>query len=379
MKKVVHVITGLDTGGAEMMLFKLLKHMHNESYEHVVISLSDQGTVGPKIKGLGISVETLRLREGFNPFIFPGKLFRLINKNQPDIIQGWMYHGNLACSLIAPFLFPSIPYFWNIRYSLYDLAREKFLTRSVIKTGSFLSSFPAACIYNSKAAVHQHEAIGYRCKNVHVIPNGFDCEAFKSSYESKVSVRHELSIDQKTLLVGIIGRFHPMKGHKFFLEAVKMLIRKYDNVHFVLAGKGIIESNEQFNHLLSPLNLDRNRIHLLGERSDIPRLTAALDVAVSSSTWGEGFSNTVGEAMSCAVPCVVTDVGDSAWIVGKGGYVVHPGQSEELAWGISKLLESGQDRREEIGRAGRERIHNCFSIQSIQRRYTELYDTILTQ
>ncbi len=361
-----------------MMLFKLLKHMNKDCYEHVVISLSDKGTVGPNIETLGIPVETLRLKEGFNAFIFPGKLLRLIKKNQPNIIQGWMYHGNLACSLIAPFLFPRIPYLWNIRYSLYDITREKFLTRSVINTGSFLSSFPAACIYNSKIAVHQHEAIGYHCKNVHVIPNGFDCEALTPSFESRLSLRNELCIDHNALLVGLVGRFHPMKGHKVFFEAMKMLIEKYDDVHFVLAGKGVSGSNEQFNQLISPLNLDRNRIHLLGERTDIPRLTAALDVAVSSSTWGEGFSNTIGEAMSCAIPCVVTDVGDSAWIVGKGGNVVPPGQSNELARAVAFLLDLSCEQREEIGRSGRDRIHNCFSIQSIQKQYTNLYDKILS-
>lgn len=378
MKRVVHVITGLDTGGAEMMLFKLLRHMTRNCYEHAVISLSDKGTVGPKIEKLGIPVETLRLKQGVNSIIFPGKLFRLIKKYQPDIIQGWMYHGNLVCSLLAPFLFPRIPYLWNIRYSLYDITCEKFLTRSVINAGSLLSSLPAACIYNSKVAVHQHEAIGYHCKNIHVIPNGFDCEDFAPSHESRLLLCNELCLDTKTLLVGLIGRFHPMKGHKVFFKAVNMLIEQYDNVHFVLAGKGISESNEEFNQLISPLNIERNRLHLLGERTDIPRLTAALDVAVSSSTWGEGFSNTIGEAMSCAIPCVVTDVGDSAWIVGKGGSVVPPGQPNELARAIASMLDLSRVQREDIGRAGRDRIQHCFSIQAIQKQYADLYDSIVS-
>lgn len=375
MKKIIHVITGLNTGGAEMMLYKLLADLDRQSYQHAVISLGTKGTIGSEIESLGISLYCLNLQKMRHILSSPAQLSKIFKREKPDIIQGWMYHGNFIGLMIKILIDKKAALLWNIRYSLYDIAREKLNTRLIIRICGMFSRLPEVIIYNSKIATTQHEKIGYSLSRHCVIPNGFDCQIFRPSNESRANIRRELNIANDDIVVGHVARFHPMKGHDVFFDAVAMLYDRYPNVHYVLSGRGVSRLSDAFRHLLMRFS-SPERIHLLEERRDIPALTASFDLAVSSSSWGEGFSNTVGEAMACGVPCVVTDVGDSAWIVGDGGTVVPPSQPKALADALEKSILCGSDRRKAIGARGRLRIENHFSIQEISRQYNALYDSV---
>jgi glycosyltransferase involved in cell wall biosynthesis len=378
MKKIVHIITGLNTGGAEMMLYKLLVNMDKNAYYSAVVSLGDKGTIGPHIESLGIPVYTLKLTGASKIVSAIMRLGKVIRKESPDIVQGWMYHGNFISVLIKFFIKKNILLVWNIRYSLYDIALEKLNTRFIIKLCAALSRIPDATIYNSKIATVQHQKSGYSLSRHQVIPNGFDSQIFQPSATFRQAIRQELNIGNEDIVVGHVARFHPMKGHDILFDAILLLYDKYPRVHYVLSGRGVCCSTEEFRRFLTRVPVS-NRIHLLGERQDIPALTSSFDLAVSSSSWGEGFSNTIGEAMASAVPCVVTDVGDSAWIVGDGGMVVPPSQPKALAAAIEKgvLLDSNQ--RKTLGAKGRSRIEKHFSIREIVNQYKSLYDDIVSK
>lgn len=368
--RIEHVITGLRTGGAEMMLLKLIS-APSGSFESSVVSLGDKGTIGSQIASLGIPVHTLRMSALAPNPAKALKVTRLTREFKPQLVQGWMYHGNLMASL-AGFSVAGTPVLWNIRQTIYDLACERRATSLVIRTCALLSSHPAAIVYNSQTSAQQHESLGYRQDKRVIIPNGFDSGVFRPDRDARQRVRRDLGIADETPLIGLIARFHPMKDHTGFLRAAGRVARKYPGARFLLAGTGVTwEEPMLVNTMREEQLLDR--VFVLGERSDVPALNAALDVACSSSAWGEGFSNAIGEAMASGIPCVVTDIGDSAFLVGDSGVVVPATSPEAMAAAICNLLASGFSCRKAMGAAARRRIEADFALGSVVRRYEDLY------
>ncbi len=371
-EKVLHVITALNLGGAEVMLHSLLSEMDRGRFEPVVVSLAGDGPVRERIEGLGVPVHGLGMRWGFPTPATVRRLIALCRRLKPDLMQGWMYHGNLAATLAAATSPGRVPLVWGIHHSLYDVRAEKVLTAALIRLGAPLSAYPRRIVYVSRISADQHEAIGYRKDRRVFIPNGFDHERLRPDPKAYVGVRAELGLGPNTPLVGSIARYHPMKDHANFLSAAGLLAERDGDTHFLLVGPGVDRSNEELNARISASGLGE-RVHLLGQRSDAPRLLAALDVASSSSAWGEAFPIVIGEAMACGVPCVVTDVGDSAWLVGDTGTVVPPRDPAALAEAWRGLLSAGQEARAALGRGARERVVEEFALPEIARRYEELY------
>lgn len=369
--RILFVTTGLAVGGAEMMLFKLLCRLDGSAIEAAVVSLMGPGPVSVKLETLGVPVWHLGLEKPWRLASAPLRLARIARRFNPDVVQGWMYHGNLAARLAEAFASDHTALVWGIRQSLYDLWREKPLTHLAIRIGARLSRRVDALVYNSQTSRDQHEAKGYDGRHARVIDNGFDTEVFRPDSPARVSVRNEFGILPEAPLIGFIARYHPMKGHDIFLRAASILARNRPEVHFLLAGMRVTAGHPVFASRLYVPEL-AGRVHLLGERQDIPRLMAALDLA-SSSSWEEAFANAIGEAMSCAVPCVVTDVGDSRRIVGDTGRVVPAGDADALARAWNEILTLSVLERQALGEAARRRVLEFFSLDEVARRYAALY------
>jgi glycosyltransferase involved in cell wall biosynthesis len=375
-KSILYIITGLSTGGAEMMLYKLLSRINREQFSPVVVSLMDRGTLGDRIEALGIPIHTIGMKSGKLTPASVWRLIRIVRQLQPDLIQGWMTHGNLAAQLASLFVPKKVPILWNIRDSALSTIDTKTETLLIIKLLSYLSPLPIKIIYNSKAGAYGYEKMGYSSEKTEIIPNGFDTSLFTNSLEIRRRFRvEELGISEETLLIGLIGRFHPMKDHPNFFKAAKILSEKKTNVQFVLAGKSVDWDNQLLRRIIQELELTKH-VYLLGERHDIPYLTAALDIATTSS-YSEGFPNVIGEAMSCGVPCVVTDIGDCAWIVGDTGQVVPPRNPEALCAGWLKLIDMEVEARRDLSARARQRIEELFSIETIVQKYEQLYQEIV--
>jgi glycosyltransferase involved in cell wall biosynthesis len=374
--KILHIIPGLPTGGAEMMLSKLLSVIDRDIFEPVVISLTDYGSLGNNIKKLNIPVYKMEMNAVLpNPF-HVWRFIKLIRKINPELLQGWMYHGNLA-ALLAKWVLPNyVPLLWNIRHTPDDLKKEKHTTARVIRLGARLSSRPNRIIYNSNVSAQKHESMGYSDKHKKIIPNGFNCEQFKPFNNAHLQLRRLLGLKEDTLLIGLIARYHIMKDHVTFLHSAGRLIMMYPNVHFVLVGYGVDKTNHLLIKLIEDLKITKN-IHLLGERMDVDEITAGLDIACSSSSWGESFSNAIGEAMACGKPCVVTDIGDSAWIIGDTGIVIKPRDEKALTKAWVTLIELGSEGRARLGWSARQRVIEHFSINIVVKQYEDLYQDIL--
>lgn len=376
-KTIVHIITGLGLGGAETMLHKLLSSHALAGFDHQVISLGDMGTLGHKLAQAGIAVHCLGMRRGLPTPMAWWRLRRLLRKLQPDLLQGWMYHGNLAASLAGGAVRRKVPVMWNVRQSLYDLRQERWLTRQVIRLSASLSPRVTGIIYNSRNAAHCHERHGFAAARGHILPNGFNTAQFAPDAGLRQQTRNELGISDEQIALGLIGRYHPMKDHACFLRAASLLLARYPQIRLVFAGSGVDEHNAALLRQMQALGLT-DVTRLLGERSDMPAVMCALDIAVSSS-YNEGFPNVVGEAMSCSVPCVVTDVGDSAWLVGESGRVVPPRDPPALAAALAVLVEGGSVMRTALGWQARARIMSEFSLEAVAAQYANLYRHIMEE
>lgn len=377
MKSLCLIITGLSTGGAELMLLKLLQSLDRSRFQPWVISLTSRGEIGARIEALGVKVHTLEMQPGvLHPFKFL-QLARLLRRSRPDAVHTWMYHADLLGGLAAR-LAGIGTVAWGIRHSNLDPVQNKRSTLWVMKACSVLSRWlPRQILVCSERARVIHVTAGYRADKMVLIPNGFDLERFCPDPTARGALRAELDLRPDTPLVGLIARADPQKNHLGFLAAAARVLAALPQVHFVLAGLGIDTQNKTLMASIDRLSL-RGHCHLLGRRDDMPRLMAALDVLASSS-FGEAFPNVLGEAMACGVPCVVTDVGDSAEIVGETGRVVAPGDMAGLADHLVELLQWPAEQRARLGERARERVRARYAIADVARRYESFYQQLLSE
>ncbi|MFH1742029.1 MAG: glycosyltransferase, partial [bacterium] len=370
MIRVLHLITTLDTGGTEMMLYKLLSCLDQGVFSNRVVSLARAGVVGTKIRDLGIPVSDLGMESGaFNPLALL-RLTRDFLSWKPTIVQTWLYHADLAGLCVAK-LTGMGKVVWNVRCSYMDLAQYRQLTRFARILCRILSPLADVIISNSEEAKRYHLGLGYRNRRFEVIPNGFDLEIFKPDQALRQGMRQELKVRESAFYVGLIARFDPMKDFQTFFRAAKRVHLKHPDTHFVLCGRNLDHANRKLRRLMIAEGVDTN-VHLLGHREDVQGVLAGMDLVVSSSC-GESFPNVVGEAMGCCIPCVVTDVGDSAAIVGDSGKVVPSRDPTRLANAIIEFIEMDAEEREKLGRLARARIRKCYPLKKIACLYERLY------
>ena len=373
MIRIVHVISDLDTGGAEVMLAKLVGAMDRSRFSSTVISLTDRGQLGDQIESSGVAVHTLGMKRG-RPDIFAlPRLIRLFKTCNPTIVQSWLYHADLLSTLAVKFSGAPI-LVWNVRCSDMDLKRYPPLTRWVQRVLTWWSASPAAVIVNSEAGKQQHERLGYRPRRWDVIPNGFDTQRFHPDSSVRLSLRKEWQIPGDAVIVALVARVDPMKDHATFLSAAQQVAKSRKNVYFLLIGKDT--------QTLAPVVAVKGLtdwVRVLGYRSDIERLLPGVDVLCLSSAFGEGFPNVLGEAMACGIPCVSTDVGDARSIIGDTGLIVPVCDPVSLAHAIDDLIDRGPAAREHLGRAARARIEAEYSLARIVDRYSVLYSDLASQ
>lgn len=371
-KRLAIVITGLDRGGAEVMLWKLLAHISFSRFSPIVISLGNAGPIAEKLRALNVEVHAIGLKAGLPSVTGLLRLIRLILRIKPDLIQGWMLHGNLAAVIGG--IVTGAPVIWGIRHSYMPDGTEKSMTLKLERWMKYLSRYPAKIIYNSMSGREHHERLGYLLDRGVVIPNGFEVVTVPGINEARDRVRKEIEAENY-FLVGLIGRYHPIKGHRIFLDAASRFLKLRGRAKFLLVGPGCDTSNPELMSLVRQSGLE-HAVIMLGSRGDIGDVISAIDILTSSSI-SEGFSNVIGEAMAAGTPCVVTNVGDSQWIVGDCGMVVPPEDPEALAEAWHTLAAMNKTEREALGQKARQRIADHFSIQAVARAYEEVYGGVI--
>jgi glycosyltransferase involved in cell wall biosynthesis len=378
--RIAHVITSLQTGGAEKILYRNLraeKQVRQKGTgrqavsQAIVISLKDKGPVGESIDDLGVSVYPMEMHE--RPLRGLLCLFRTMDRFDPELVQTWLYHADLIGGLVARLQGRSV--LWSIHSESPKSKRLKKTTRAV----AYLSALggrwiPDHVISCSKAAAETHSQFGYPGGKMSIIPNGFDVDKFRPNDERRIEVRNELNIPREAPVIGMVARFHPLKDHENFLEAAVHAQEEIPDLHFVLVGKNIRSDVSLFRKYKK--NLEEGTLRLLGLRDDIPRLMPSFDVA-SLSSKTEAFPMVIGEAMACGVPCVATNVGDVSYLIGNTGIVVPPRDSGALAEAWCQILEMSSEEREALGRRARERVQEIFSQEAVLEQYQSIYERLV--
>lgn len=373
MKKILHIITGLSDGGAEAVLYRLC--YHDKVNLHIVISLMDKGKYGSLLEDMGVQVYCLDMPAGKIRFAALIKLYKLIRQLKPDVVQTWMYHADLIGGLMAR-VAGMDNVFWNIRHTTLEPSKSKKTTILIAKLCAYLSAFiPKGIVCCAQEAVRVHSLLGYKASKMIVIGNGYDLEFFKPNYDLMVKFRNELNVESGTVLLGMVGRFDPQKDHFGLLATLSAVKSSISDFKFSLIGRDLNITNTALNNEIKKLDLQSNLL-LLDQRTDIASVMNGLDIHVLSSAFGEAFPNVLAEAMACGTPCITTDVGDAAVIVGDTGWVVPPKDPQALAKAMFEAIEEKQDNPQAWQarkKACRERIVDNFSIKKMVEAYHQVW------
>jgi len=369
---VLHVITGLGAGGAERQLSLLLKEpAFYDGLRHGVVSMTDLGRYGQELRDRGVAVHCLEMERGSPSLKGLVKLWRLMRAEKPAVVQTWLYHADLL-GLVAAKLSGRAKVVWNLRCSDMDMSRYSTLSRMIVGLLARVSSWPSLVLHNSQAGRKVHEGLGYKPRRWQHLANGFDLSAFMPDPRAGETLKAALGLSPETLVVGMVARFDAMKDHPTFIRAAGKLAATRSDVAFVLAGNEVDDNNADLLGLIGGCGLT-GKVFLLGQCDDIHLLTPGFDLAVLSSAFGEGFPNALGEALACGIPCVATDVGDSALVVGEQGRIVQPGDPEALAEAMAEMLMLSAEERRRLGRDARRRMEETFSMPMLAGRYAALY------
>ena len=352
---ILHVISGLGTGGAEAMLLQVTGALQAKGMPQHVVSVTERGRYADELEGRGVPVIALGVNSVFSGLRGLLRLARLIGQLQPQVVQGWMYHGDLM-ALFAHYLARERVrrrLYWNLRASNMDQGGYGWLMR----INAFLSRWPDLVIANSRAGADYHIGMGYRPRRLEVIANGIDTDRFRPDPQARKAVRSELKIPAETVVAIHVARVNEMKDHATFLAAM----RSVPDVQAIMVGDGTEK-------LKAPPN-----VRALGLRSDTARLYAAADIVVSTSAFGEGFSNAIGEGMSAGLVPIATDCGDARLIIGDTGAVISVGDASALADRIAAESAATPERRHARSLAARARIEQEFPLSRAIEAFARLY------
>lgn len=371
---ILHVVTGLNNGGAEAVLCRLASFDQAAGNKHHVISLMDRGVYADRLERAGVSVYTLNFPRGKISAKGLLKLHRLIRSIQPDVLQTWMYHSDLIGGLVGR-LSGVRAIAWGIRHANFDAAHNSRTTMLLMRICARLSSWlPCKIVSCSTEATRMHQAAGYNADKFVDIPNGYDLQNLRPDSNAGSAVRAELGIGANEFVLGMVARFDAQKDHANLVHALSQIKQRGIPFICLLVGNGMDASNNVLRNWLDTAGI-ADQVRLLGPRSDITAVMNALDIHVLSSL-GEAFPNVLAEAMACGTPCVTTDVGDAALIVGEHGWVVLQQDAGALANGLVeayKSFQAGGNTWEARQVACRKHIMENFELALMCERYRQVW------
>ncbi len=367
---IVHVISGLGQGGAETVLYRLVTSP-GQNNRHTVVSMTDEGVFGPRLRAAGVTVQTLNMSSGRLSVSGLWRLYRLMRTAAPDVVQTWMYHADLIGGLAAR-LAGVRAVSWGIRNSGANLGKSSRVARIVAWACARLSGFvPATVVACAADAARNHQAWGYKADRMVVIPNGYDLVRWQRSDEAREKWRRQWGVPPSAPVIGSVARWNPLKDHANLLGAFAQSVALRPDMRCVLVGPGMTADNRELMVLLERCGV-RDKVVLMGMREDVPDIMSALDIHVLSSC-AEGFPNVVAEAMASGVACVVTDVGAAALIVGEDGWIAPPQNARLLAQALdAAVTELGTPAMQARLLQGRERVGRLYGLQTM----VDAYDTV---
>lgn len=371
--RVLYIITGLGDGGAEAVLHRLVTH--DSADEHHVVSLMGEGKYGPILRDQGVQVTALAMPRGRITLAGMRRLWRAVRRTRPDVVQTWMYHADLLGGVVGRLC--GVPVVWGIRNTTLEHGQSVRTTITVRRLCGALSRvLPKRIVACAEAAVQVHAATGYDVGRMAVVPNGYDLTRFSPDAALRAQLRQVWGFPKEVPVLGMVARYDPYKDHENLLAALRLLRDRGMVFQAVLVGTGVDNTNTQLTLRISTLGM-AGQVRLLGPKTDVVAVMNALDVHVLSSS-AEAFPNVLAEAMACGTPCVSTDVGDAAQIVGGTGWIVPSRSPQALAEALGAALQAWTQRSNWVQRqaACRARIEERYSLGSMVQAYREVWQSV---
>jgi len=361
--ELLFLTRSLNYGGSQRQLVELLKGLSSRKISSAVVTLYAGGPFQAELERAGVPIYSLNKKTRWDVVRSVPRLLKLVRQVQPRVLHGYLGTANILTILVKGFC-PWVKVVWGVRSSNMELSRYGWLDQLLYWLEGRLSRFSDLIIVNSKSGLDYVMRSGFRQRKMVVVHNGINTKRFRPNDEAGRDFRLKHGIGRTETLIGLVGRLDPMKGHETFLRAASLLVTDGENVRFVCVGDGQKAYKEILRQLTESLGIAKSTIWL-DEYAPIENLYNALDVLTSSSSYGEGFPNVIGEAMACGIPCVVTDVGDSKDIVGETGLVVPPNDVEALVTAWRRLMHAENSLKATKGKAARERIVQHFGLERL--------------
>jgi glycosyltransferase involved in cell wall biosynthesis len=361
--KVAFLIRSLEVGGAERQLAYLATGLKEKGVSVTVGVFYRGGVLEELLRNGGVTIEYLDKKGRWDLLGFFQRTTKWIRRENPDILHGYLTGANIVAIMVKP-LFSKLHIVWGVRASNMLLDNYDQLARFTFRLSVQLSKFADLIIVNSNSGYDYHLANGYPNERMIVIHNGIDTNLFTPDLTARQQQRTAWNIGDGGILVGIIGRLDPMKDHKTFLQAIGKVLSKKKDVQFICVGNSDGNFLEDLQHYSVQLGISE-KIQWEPANVNVENVYNALDVLVSTSAYGEGFSNTLAEAMACGVRCVATDVGDARKVLSDTGVVVTPGNSSEVADGILAILGCDEHENSKFKKLAIEHIRENYSIERL--------------
>ena len=374
---ILHVITSLNLGGAETMMCQIVEHTDRTRFEPIVVSLRPEGPLADRIRATGARLYCLDMGSYLQ---FPSayaKLKSIMREVKPALVQTWMYHADFLGSLAARSLTTTPPVVWNVQHSSFCPKTTKLLSRWMrVILSKLAARWPDKIAVCSRTSIDLHASIGYpREKMVHIV-NGADTVRFKPDEVARRDLRQALGLSEDARIIGMAGRNDPQKDYPNFFAAIREFQKSDQTTYFIACGAGVSTEEENLRTLRESCPAPE-KIILLGPRQDMPRVYPAFDLATLSSAYGEGLPLTLCEAIACGVPGVVTDVGDSADVIGDCGKVVPPSDPVALAKGWLEMLSLSAEEWRSLRQRARTRAEERFALPAIAAKYESMYGALI--
>lgn len=374
--RIFHVITGLDIGGAELMLKRLIDSSPDSINNTTVVSLTTLGIVGEYLRLRGVTIFVLNISSIWSAIFALLRLIKIIRDKRPDIVQTWMYHANLLGGIAARFA-GNRNIIWNLRATSIPQGRFS-VTYWLVRLSAFFSYFiPKKIVCCANSAINAHLKLNYSSRKMIFIPNGYDFSVFILSPEIRKTTRFNLGCSDSDILIGVVGRFDALKDFNNFILSASIVALMKSNVKFLMVGRGNDWANKLLFKWINDLGLIEKFI-LVGQQQDVNPFLSAMDIFCLSSM-NEAFPNVVVEAMAVGLPCVVTSAGDAAEILEDADYVVPIRNSELLAKALIRMCDLDVTARQGLGKVNYLKARSKYDINLVGKMYKNLYNEVLSQ
>ena len=370
---MTHVITGLDVGGAEMVLYQLLLHARERMGDVSVIGLRDDGPMGDMIRELGVPVTALGLEKDIRQLRGVGRVAGLLRTTRSEVVQTWMYHADVLGGLAGRRAGASVV--WGVHAGAPVEGRSGLWMKLGARMCGLMSHrLPDKIVCSSQQSFEVHRKLGFVERKMVLIPNGFG-GLMPERRQSRHKLLAELDLSEDVRLVVRVARLHRVKDHPVLLRAFRVVLDRNPKAHLLLVGEGMSATNQEVTRLASDPVL-AGHVHLLGPRGDVAEIVAGCDLAVSSSRVGEGLPLVIGEAMAVGTPVVATDVGDSGRLIDDPARVVPPRLPEQLAAAIDRFLNLDRGELAAVGDRDMQRVRTEYGIERMADAYLEVYEQV---